>query len=147
MAPKPAKPAKESKELIPRAKREVIGQSEGVRLKPADQRPSTSRALVLRNGKFGARGTGELIKMGNKIVGQEKLELLAGMSPYPPCVAPLTPIEMTSSLSERKSYKPLSASLSTSMYLQGLLIASSSVRVSLSTHIIPSETCDLSISQ
>jgi hypothetical protein len=81
MAPKPAKPAKESKELIPRAKREVIGQAEGVRLKPADQRPSTSRALVLRNGKFGARGTGELIKMGNKIVGQEKLELLAGRSP------------------------------------------------------------------
>ncbi|EGO00109.1 hypothetical protein SERLA73DRAFT_167949 [Serpula lacrymans var. lacrymans S7.3] len=39
-------------------------------------RPSTSRALVLRNGKYGARGTGELM-LASKISGREKLDLLA----------------------------------------------------------------------
>ncbi|KAG9316615.1 hypothetical protein JVU11DRAFT_2669 [Chiua virens] len=37
---------------------------------------STSRALVLRNGKYGARGTGELMLAG-RISGREKLDLLA----------------------------------------------------------------------
>lgn len=40
-------------------------------------KPSTSRALVLRNGKYGARGTGEVILAG-RISGREKLDLLAG---------------------------------------------------------------------
>ncbi|KAJ3834621.1 hypothetical protein EV361DRAFT_808140 [Lentinula raphanica] len=39
-------------------------------------RPTTERALVLRNGKYGARGTGELILM-TKLTGREKLDLLA----------------------------------------------------------------------
>lgn len=42
-------------------------------------KPSTSRALILRNGKYGARGTGEVILAG-RISGREKLDLLAGTS-------------------------------------------------------------------
>lgn len=40
-------------------------------------KPSTSRALILRNGKDGARGTGELMLAG-RMTGREKLDLLAG---------------------------------------------------------------------
>ncbi len=39
--------------------------------------PTTERALVLRNGKHGARGTGELFLV-SKMTGREKLDLLAG---------------------------------------------------------------------
>ncbi|KAJ3891066.1 hypothetical protein GG344DRAFT_77269 [Lentinula edodes] len=39
-------------------------------------RPTTERALVLRNGKYGAQGTGELILM-TKMTGRDKLDLLA----------------------------------------------------------------------
>ena len=39
---------------------------------------STARALILRNGKHGAMGTGELVAQG-RMSGREKLELLAGM--------------------------------------------------------------------
>ncbi|KAF8444599.1 hypothetical protein L210DRAFT_978319 [Boletus edulis BED1] len=39
-------------------------------------KPSTSRALILRNGKYGARGTGEVMLAG-RISGREKLDLLA----------------------------------------------------------------------
>ena len=39
--------------------------------------PTTARALVLRNGKYGAMGTGELV-LTKKISGREKLELLGG---------------------------------------------------------------------
>jgi hypothetical protein len=39
--------------------------------------PSTARALVLRNGKQGAMGTGELMSL-RKPVGREKLDLLGG---------------------------------------------------------------------
>ncbi|KAJ7593978.1 hypothetical protein C8J56DRAFT_1012387 [Mycena floridula] len=38
--------------------------------------PTTSRALVLRNGKAGARGTGEVVLV-SKLTGREKLDLLA----------------------------------------------------------------------
>lgn len=38
---------------------------------------STARALVLRNGRTGAMGTGELVAM-TRLSGREKLELLAG---------------------------------------------------------------------
>lgn len=41
------------------------------------EKPTTSRAIVLRNGKYGARGTGELILV-SKLTGREKLDLLAG---------------------------------------------------------------------
>ncbi|KAK7035444.1 hypothetical protein VNI00_011737 [Paramarasmius palmivorus] len=39
-------------------------------------RPTTERALILRNGKYGARGTGELV-LTTKLTGREKLDLLA----------------------------------------------------------------------
>jgi hypothetical protein len=39
---------------------------------------STARALVLRNGRHGAMGTGEIVALG-RLSGREKLELLAGM--------------------------------------------------------------------
>ncbi|KAJ4483176.1 hypothetical protein J3R30DRAFT_3697951 [Lentinula aciculospora] len=39
-------------------------------------RPTTERALVLRNGKYGSQGTGEMILM-TKMMGREKLDLLA----------------------------------------------------------------------
>jgi hypothetical protein len=41
------------------------------------ERPSTTRALILRNGKHGPVGTGELMAV-NRISGREKLDLLAG---------------------------------------------------------------------
>jgi hypothetical protein len=44
------------------------------------EKPTTSRAIVLRNGKYGARGTGELM-LASKLTGREKLDLLAGTSP------------------------------------------------------------------
>ena len=43
-------------------------------------RPTTSRALILRNGKHGAIGTGELMALRKKLSGKEKLDLLAGMN-------------------------------------------------------------------
>lgn len=39
--------------------------------------PSTARALVLRNGKQGAMGAGELMSL-RKPIGREKLDLLGG---------------------------------------------------------------------
>lgn len=39
--------------------------------------PSTARAVVLRNGKQGYMGTGELMSL-RKPIGREKLELLGG---------------------------------------------------------------------
>jgi hypothetical protein len=42
--------------------------------------PSTARALVLRNGKQGAMGTGELMSL-RKPIGREKLDLLGGKPP------------------------------------------------------------------
>lgn len=44
-------------------------------------KPSTSRALVLRNGKQGAQGTGEVF-LFNKMQGREKLDLLAGTNAF-----------------------------------------------------------------
>lgn len=41
-------------------------------------RPTTSRALVLRNGRYGTMGTGELVSLRRKLTGKEKLDLLAG---------------------------------------------------------------------
>jgi hypothetical protein len=44
------------------------------------EKPTTSRAIILRNGKYGARGTGELM-LASKLTGREKLDLLAGTRP------------------------------------------------------------------
>ncbi|KAF8348288.1 hypothetical protein F5887DRAFT_880568 [Amanita rubescens] len=40
-------------------------------------RPTTTRALGLRNGKYGTMGTGELVPLRRKLTGKEKLDLLA----------------------------------------------------------------------
>ncbi|THH29850.1 hypothetical protein EUX98_g4322 [Antrodiella citrinella] len=72
---KPSGKPSTSRELVTVGPREVFAKHHGRRNEDG-QRPSTARALVLRNGKHGARGTGEVILL-NKMSGREKLELLA----------------------------------------------------------------------
>jgi hypothetical protein len=67
-----------SKALVPVGRKDVSAKNPLKRNENGDL-PTTARALVLRNGKFGARGTGELMVV-NKISGREKLDLLAGGS-------------------------------------------------------------------
>ncbi|PCH43414.1 hypothetical protein WOLCODRAFT_138330 [Wolfiporia cocos MD-104 SS10] len=65
-----------SRELVPVGPREVFAKNPS-RLRDANgNKPLTARALVLRNGKYGAWGTGELVLVG-KMSGREKLDLLA----------------------------------------------------------------------
>lgn len=66
-----------SKDLVPGGPRHVAGNARHGGRNEGRKRPTTSRALILRNGKYGARGTGELMLM-NKLSGREKLDLLAG---------------------------------------------------------------------
>ena len=65
-----------SRDLVPIGKRDVIAKNPTQRDENGNK-PLTAKALVLRNGKYGARGTGELVAVG-KMSGREKLELLAG---------------------------------------------------------------------
>jgi hypothetical protein len=65
-----------SRELIAVGRKDVVAKNAGKR--DADgRRPTTSRALVIRNGKYGAHGTGEVM-LASKLSGREKLDLLAG---------------------------------------------------------------------
>lgn len=66
-----------SKDLVKLGPRDVFVEADRAR-KLREVRPTTSRALVLRNGKYGIQGTGDLVLM-SKISGREKLDLLAGM--------------------------------------------------------------------
>lgn len=66
-----------SKELVPVGPRGVSVHKSSVKRDENGKRPTTSRALVLRNGKHGAMGTGEVSAFG-KLSGREKLDLLAG---------------------------------------------------------------------
>ena len=75
----PAKPSS-SKDLIPLGARHVAAKHQGKRTEDG-QKPTTARALVLRDGKYGARGTGELMLL-SKLTGREKLDLLAGLLAY-----------------------------------------------------------------
>ena len=63
--------------LVPTGPKEVFSKN-AVRRDADGNKPLTARALVLRNGKYGSQGTGELVHMG-KMSGREKLELLAGL--------------------------------------------------------------------
>ncbi|KAG6335576.1 hypothetical protein ID866_3516 [Astraeus odoratus] len=74
---KPTKPPilSEARDLVPLGPRQVQAKYQGKRDENG-LKPSTSRALVLRNGKYGARGAGELVLAG-KMSGREKLDLLA----------------------------------------------------------------------
>lgn len=65
-----------SRALIAVGRKDVVAKFDGKR--DADGRkPTTSKALVLRNGKYGAYGTGEVM-LASKLSGREKLDLLAG---------------------------------------------------------------------
>ncbi|GBE81159.1 hypothetical protein SCP_0308850 [Sparassis crispa] len=64
-----------SRDLVPVGPRHLSAKNQTKRDENGDK-PTTARALVLRNGKYGARGTGELMAMG-KMSGREKLDLLA----------------------------------------------------------------------
>ncbi|KZT29034.1 hypothetical protein NEOLEDRAFT_1154103 [Neolentinus lepideus HHB14362 ss-1] len=74
----PAQPAiaeSKSRDLIPVGPKHVQGKYQGSKRTEEGAKPTTARALVLRNGKYGAIGTGEVV-LANKISGREKLDLL-----------------------------------------------------------------------
>ncbi|TFK54510.1 hypothetical protein OE88DRAFT_1676255 [Heliocybe sulcata] len=63
-----------SRDIVPVGPRHVQSKYQGRRTDEG-AKPTTARALVLRNGKYGARGTGEVV-LASKISGREKLDLL-----------------------------------------------------------------------
>jgi hypothetical protein len=65
-----------NRRLITVERKDVVSKNAGKR-DGDDRRPTTSKALVLRNGKYGAYGTGEVM-LASKLSGREKLDLLAG---------------------------------------------------------------------
>ncbi|KAJ7268689.1 hypothetical protein B0H12DRAFT_61164 [Mycena haematopus] len=76
MPPKPkVAAASASNALVPVGPRHLSAKHPTKRNENGDK-PSTARALILRNGKHGARGTGELVLV-TKLLGREKLDLLA----------------------------------------------------------------------
>ena len=74
--PKAGKPSP-SKEVVSVGRKDVFKNSGAGRPETFKERPTTTKALVLRNGKYGAMGSGELVSL-SKIGGREKLDLLAG---------------------------------------------------------------------
>lgn len=75
----PGTPPRHHTEIISLGSRQLVAKHSS-RLDENGLLPSTSRALVLRNGKQGAMGTGELMSL-RKPIGREKLDLLGG-EPY-----------------------------------------------------------------
>ena len=73
---KPAGAPSKSRELVTTGPKELIQKKSHGKRDENGLRPTTTRALILRNGKHGAMGTGELVI--SRISGREKLELLAG---------------------------------------------------------------------
>jgi hypothetical protein len=73
---KAALTAQTSSALVPVGARHLSAKRQPKRDENGDK-PTTARALVLRNGKYGARGTGE-VALVTKLLGREKLDLLAG---------------------------------------------------------------------
>ena len=72
--------------LVPVGPRHLVSKNPKLSGKrQTDEKPTTSRALVLRNGKYGTRGTGEVILM-RKMSGREKMDLLAGNIPKLVCI-------------------------------------------------------------
>jgi hypothetical protein len=83
-SPSSRKPASapKSKDLVPIGPREVIASKKHTWSSKRDEygnKPTTLRALVLRNGKHGAMGTGEVAMSRIRMSGREKLDLLAGL--------------------------------------------------------------------
>jgi hypothetical protein len=68
--------SKPSNALVARGKRELIHSATA--RKSLGLKPSTSKALILRNAKFGAVGSGEVQLFNKRVFGQEKLDILAG---------------------------------------------------------------------
>ena len=88
MPPAPAagkKPAPTSKstDLVPVGPREVVASKKHWATKRDEygNKPTTVKALILRNGKNGSFGTGEVISTKIRMAGREKLDLLAGARP------------------------------------------------------------------
>ncbi|KAH9942511.1 uncharacterized protein BXZ73DRAFT_88059 [Epithele typhae] len=73
---KPKPPLSKSRELVPIGPREVFKSRQGRQRDANGNKPLTARALVLRNGKHGAMGTGEMM-IASRMSGREKLDLLA----------------------------------------------------------------------
>ena len=70
-----------SRELVPAGPREVFKLKHHGRERDENgNKPLTARALVLRHGKHGAMGTGEMV-LATRMSGREKLDLLAGTFP------------------------------------------------------------------
>jgi hypothetical protein len=70
-----------SRDIISVGGRQVFKSAASKRLEEKE-RPTTTKALVLRNGKHGAMGTGELV-LQSRMGGREKLDLLSGeYQPY-----------------------------------------------------------------
>ncbi|TRM69506.1 hypothetical protein BD626DRAFT_533140 [Schizophyllum amplum] len=67
-------PKTNTKDLVKKGPAEI--QKSANRRQDAAEKPTTQRAIVIRNGKHGARGTGE-VQLANKLAGREKLDLLA----------------------------------------------------------------------
>lgn len=84
MPPKPKAPAAAptSSALVPVGARHVAESKRQSKRDENGDKPTTARALVLRNGKHGARGTGEMMLV-TKLLGREKLDLLAGKAETP----------------------------------------------------------------
>ncbi|KAF8973070.1 hypothetical protein BDZ97DRAFT_1779193 [Flammula alnicola] len=80
MPPKTKPGGHSSKDLVPVGRRDVFSKTNPARQHGKrdehGQKPTTSRALILRNGKYGSQGTGEVMLM-SKMSGREKLDLLA----------------------------------------------------------------------
>jgi len=81
MAPHPKdtkKPTKTSasRDLIATGPK-VVSKQHGKRDGTTQERPTTTRALILRHSKYGAYGEGEMM-LTSKMTGREKLDLLAG---------------------------------------------------------------------
>lgn len=111
MPPK-ASTAAQSSQIVPAGRREVFSKTNPARQHgkrdEQGQRPTTSKALVLRNGKYGSQGTGELVYMG-KMSGREKLDLLAGICLSWYCLLSVY-IELCRMKSGRKSYRGIQES-------------------------------------
>ncbi|KAL4249180.1 hypothetical protein AB1N83_014258, partial [Pleurotus pulmonarius] len=64
-----------SNSIVKVGPKHVSSKYQGIR-NDKGERPTTSRALTLRHGKYGSFGTGEMMPLG-KMTGREKLDLLA----------------------------------------------------------------------
>ena len=78
-ADKKASSPSTSRDLVPVGPRDVIASKhQKPKRDEYGNKGTTVRALILRNGKNGSFGTGELVTYKIRMSGREKLDLLAG---------------------------------------------------------------------